>query len=104
MRADKAANTSADDWRDSRAAFQAVAFPGEESVEREIPLDDGGTILLVSAASLRELNQKLLEKGMAAVAMDRFRPNFVVDGVAAHAEDDWLEVQLGEVRERERER
>lgn len=26
------------------------------------------------------------------------RPNFVVDGVAAHAEDDWLEVQLGEVR------
>ena len=30
--------------------------------------------------------------------MDRFRPNFVVDGVEAHAEDDWLDVQLGEVR------
>ena len=30
--------------------------------------------------------------------MARFRPNFVVDGVAAHAEDGWREVQLGEVR------
>ena len=98
VRADEAANTSADDWRESRVAFQAAAFPGEESVKREIPLDDGGTILLVSAAALRHLNRKLVEKGMATVTMDRFRPNFVVDGVAAHAEDDWLEVQLGEVR------
>ncbi len=97
VRADNAAKTSADDWRESRAAFQAAAFPGEESVEREIPLDDGGTILLVSAAALVKLNRKLVEKGMATVTMDRFRPNFVVEGVAAHAEDDWLEVQLGEV-------
>lgn len=98
VRADETANTSADDWRESRAAFQAVVFAGEESAEREIPLDDGGTILLVSAAALRKLNEKLVEKGMTKVTMDRFRPNFVVDGVEAHAEDEWLEVQLGEVQ------
>ena len=98
VRSDESATTLGDDWRESRTAFQSAAFPGEEASAREIPLDDGGTILLVSSAALEELNAKLTEKSMPTVSMERFRPNFVVEGVAAHAEDDWLELQLGEVR------
>jgi hypothetical protein len=90
---------SADDWREGRRAFQSAVFPGEEQAPREIPLDDGGTILLVSAAALEQLNGRLGERGMAPLHMGRFRPNFVIGGgVAAHAEDEWLELQLGEVR------
>jgi len=37
-------------------------------------------------------------QGIPEVTMARFRPNFVLDGTAAHAEDDWLEIQLGDVR------
>ena len=29
--------------------------------------------------------------------MDRFRPNIVVEGCPAHAEDGWLRVTMGEV-------
>ena len=98
VKADEAANSLADDWRASRVAFQSDAFPGEETSPRRIPLDDGGTILVVSRASLDELNRRLAEKGLPPVSMNRFRPNFVLDGMPPHAEDGWREVQLGEVR------
>lgn len=54
---------------------------------------DGYPILLISKASLEDLNQKLLLQGRAAVAMNRFRPNIVIDGVAAF-EEDYTEVLL----------
>ena len=54
---------------------------------------DGFPFLLISQASLEELNGRLDEP----VPMDRFRPNIVVEGCAAHAEDDWLHVTMGEV-------
>jgi uncharacterized protein YcbX len=44
---------------------------------------DGYPILLISRASLEALNQRLPEP----VPMARFRPNVVIDGVPAHAED-----------------
>ena len=54
---------------------------------------DGFPFLLISQASLDELNGRLDEP----VSMDRFRPNIVVEGCAPHAEDDWLNVTMGEV-------
>jgi MOSC domain-containing protein YiiM len=95
VRSDDDARTLADDWRASRVAYQEAVFAGEEGAPREIPLDDGGTILLVSRASVDELNAQLTRKGLAPVDMARFRPNLVVEGVPAHAEDGWLEVQVG---------
>jgi hypothetical protein len=44
-------------------------------------------MLLLSEASLDDLNQKLVSRGNHAVPMNRFRPNIVIDGVAAFEED-----------------
>jgi uncharacterized protein len=99
VKADETATSLADDWRASRVAFQEAAFPGEEASPRTIPLDDGGTILVVSRASLDELNRRLAEKNLPPVNMSRFRPNFVLDldGLPPHAEDGWREFKLGDV-------
>lgn len=51
---------------------------------------DGFPLLVISAASLAELNQRLSKHGMPAVQLDRFRPNLVLDGLDAHGED-WLD-------------
>jgi uncharacterized protein YcbX len=56
----------------------------------------GGDVSLVSVASL----ERLSEAGGAAETVDgrRFRMRFEIDGVDAHAEDDWLgtQVRVGE--------
>ncbi|MGV3728043.1 MOSC domain-containing protein [Hydrogenophaga sp.] len=48
---------------------------------------DGFSLLVTSTASLAELNQRLGAAGHAPVAISRFRPNIVLDGVQAHDED-----------------
>jgi uncharacterized protein YcbX len=48
---------------------------------------DGFPILVTSTAGLAELNQRLVAGGHAAVTMERFRPNLVLDGLDAHGED-----------------
>jgi len=52
---------------------------------------DGYASLLANQASLDELNQRLA----TPIGMDRFRPNIVVSGAAAWAEDDWQEIHIG---------
>ena len=64
---------------------------------------DGFPLLLVSTASLAELNRRLLAQGHESVAVERFRPNLVIDGLRdAHAEDFIHEIVFatpeGEVR------
>ena len=53
---------------------------------------DGYPLLLTSEASLAELNQRM----GAALPMDRFRPNIVVDGGEPFEEDDWARIRLGD--------
>ncbi|MEO8974548.1 MAG: MOSC N-terminal beta barrel domain-containing protein [Casimicrobiaceae bacterium] len=48
---------------------------------------DGYPVLIIGAASLRDLNARLLGKGATALPMNRFRPNIVVDGIEAFDED-----------------
>jgi uncharacterized protein YcbX len=55
---------------------------------------DGFPWLIISQASLDDLNARLAEP----VGMERFRPNIVVAGGAAIQEDDWREVMVGDVR------
>ncbi len=58
---------------------------------------DAYPYLLISEASLAELNRKLAGKGEPTVTMQRFRPNLVVSGVeAAHDEDRWVQMRIGE--------
>jgi uncharacterized protein YcbX len=54
---------------------------------------DAYPVLMTSVASLDDLNQRL----ESPVAMNRFRPNIVVDGAAAFAEDAWRQLRIGGV-------
>lgn len=67
------------DERVPRLANPRYAGPKPQPVT----FTDGYPVLLLSRASLAELNRRL----PAPVPMNRFRPNVVIDGVAAHAED-----------------
>ncbi len=53
---------------------------------------DGYPILLIGEGSLDDLNSKL-EK---PIPMNRFRPNLVVKGSEAFAEDTWKKIRIGE--------
>lgn len=54
---------------------------------------DAYPFLLISEASLAELNRRL----PAPVPMNRFRPNLVVKGCDAFAEDTWQRIQIGAI-------
>ena len=54
---------------------------------------DGMPYILIGQSSLDDLNQRLNEP----VRMDRFRPNLVFSGGEAYAEDQFKQLQIGEV-------
>jgi len=54
---------------------------------------DGFPLLLISRASLDDLNRRL----DTPVEMRRFRPNLVVSGCEAYAEDHWSRIRVGNV-------
>ncbi len=54
---------------------------------------DGAPFLLISEASLADLNQRLAEP----VAMRQFRPNLVVNDTFPFEEDEWQHIRIGEV-------
>lgn len=59
----------------------------------EVGFADGFPFLIVAEESLAELNRRLPEP----LPMNRFRPNLVVAGCPAFAEDGWLRIRVGEV-------
>jgi len=58
-------------------------------------LADEATLSLHSQASLDELNTRLAARDHPPLPADRFRANLVLDGCAAHAEDDADRVEVG---------
>jgi uncharacterized protein YcbX len=72
----------------SRPMRQAGARPGDE-----VAFADAHPFLLLSEASLADLNSRL----DLPVPMNRFRPNVVVRGAAAFAEDAWRRIRIGSV-------
>ena len=58
---------------------------------------DGFPMLVISAASLADLNAKLTAQGRAALPMNRFRPNIVINGVDAFEEDYAQTIGMGAV-------
>tara|TARA_B100000929_G_C15255542_1_gene334834 strand:- start:53 stop:562 length:510 start_codon:yes stop_codon:yes gene_type:complete len=59
----------------------------------QISFADGSPLLLISEASLNELNKRLMQP----VEMKRFRPNLVTTADRPFAEDDWSRIRIGEV-------
>ncbi|MET7256393.1 MOSC domain-containing protein [Dyadobacter fermentans] len=55
---------------------------------------DGFPYLVISQASLDDLNGRLAEP----IEMRRFRPNFVISGTEPFAEDQWKHITIGDLR------
>lgn len=53
---------------------------------------DGFPLLLISQESLDDLNSRLNQP----ITMERFRPNIVVSGCDAFAEDTWKKIRIGD--------
>jgi len=92
------ADAWASQWLDEPCRVVRAAAPPNQR-----PLDERGKVrtgfadaypaLVISTASLADLNGRLFEP----LPMNRFRPNLVVEGVPAYAEDAWQRARIGEV-------
>lgn len=67
--------------------------PVADNPENQIAFADGYPLLLISQASLSELNQRC----KSTVVMDQMRPNLVVENTVAYAEDSWKRIRIGTV-------
>jgi len=63
-------------------------------VQAENAFSDGYPLLVAGTASIAELNARLAARGAAPVGIERFRPNLVLDGLAAFEEDHIDELAL----------
>jgi hypothetical protein len=98
----EAAGPEADDWlsRSLGVPCRLVCFardavrsvdPAFSRATDQVGFADGFPFLLISQASLDDLNRRLAQP----VAMLRFRPNLVVAGGEAFAEDGWRRIRIG---------
>jgi uncharacterized protein len=75
-----------------RPVLKPAAGPGDR-----VSFADSVPFLVISEASLADLNDRLVAQGEEAVPMNRFRPNLVVSGCDAFTEDTWTRFRIGEV-------
>lgn len=64
-------------------------------IEAPTLFSDGYPVLVISQASLADLNEKLVAQGRDALPMNRFRPSLVIDGVGAFEEDYAASLAIG---------
>jgi uncharacterized protein YcbX len=67
------------------------------ATDRHTTLSDGAPLLVLGDASLALLNEKLRKRGVAVVGAERFRANVMLADAAAHEEDTWSVVCIGDV-------
>jgi uncharacterized protein len=75
-----------------RPVLKKAARPGDA-----FSFADGAPLLVASEASLADLNDHIQENAGEPVPMDRFRPNVVIAGCPAFAEDRWPAFRAGDV-------
>jgi uncharacterized protein YcbX len=75
-----------------RPILKSAAGPREG-----VTFADSVPFLIASEASLRDLNDRLAAQGEDPVPMNRFRPNLVVTGCDAYAEDEWPRFKIGAI-------
>jgi uncharacterized protein len=59
---------------------------------------DGFPLLVMSQASLDDLNARLAAKGSPGIPANRFRPNLVIGGLDAYEEDFVGDMQIGDAQ------
>ena len=74
----------------------------DDPARRSCAFADGSPLLLANEASLTRVNDWILEGDCpdeAPLPMTRFRPNVVISGAKAFAEDEWIgrTIQIGQV-------
>jgi len=74
-----------------RANLKPAARPGDV-----FAFADACPFLVISEASLANLNDRIQESHGEPVPMNRFRPNLVVDGCDAFTEDTWARFRIGD--------
>lgn len=67
------------------------AYLPDPEQQQQVGFADGFPLLIISQASLDDLNTRLPEP----VSMDRFRPNLVIAGATPYAEDSWRRLRVG---------
>ncbi|MDH4581733.1 MOSC domain-containing protein [Pseudomonas sp. BN415] len=70
---------------------RARDIPGSLLPEEKVGFADGFPLLLIGQASLDDLSERVGRP----LEMLRFRPNLVVEGSAAYAEDSWKRIRIG---------
>jgi len=75
-----------------REVDERYGAPGDR-----VSFADGYPLLLTCVSSLDALGRWLIDDGHPPVPMNRFRPNVVVTGTAAWAEDQWRRIRIGTV-------
>lgn len=70
-----------------------------ENSQNQVGFADGYPLLLISQASLDDLNQKLTVSSDTdhQISMAQFRPNIVVNNTEAFEEDTWRHIRIGNV-------
>ncbi len=71
--------------------FRRAVSPKYSTKSDQVSFADAFPLLLISSASLRDLNERL----EFPVPMNRFRPNLVVSGCEPYAEDGWEHIAVG---------
>lgn len=67
--------------------------PDYATVKDQVGFADGFPFLLISQASLDDLNSRMREP----LTMERFRPNLVVAGCKPFEEDSWRRIRIGDI-------
>ncbi len=75
--------------RFDRPVLKSAGRPGDR-----VTFADAVPFLLISEASLADLNDRIQENEGAPVPMNRFRPNIVIEGCDAFAEDSWPHLRI----------
>ena len=93
-----------DDKNPGKNRLRMVRFDAEEKrlsdakwtgdIKAENAFSDGYPLLVANTASLDDLNARLAARGVAAVTMQRFRPNLVLSGLQPFDEDHIHELEI----------
>ena len=102
-----AVSAAADKWLSDYLAVDARLVYMPDSSDRRIDPEyakrgeivsfaDGYPLLIASEESLADLNARIVGNGGVELPMNRFRPNLVIKGGEAYAEDRLGEIRIGD--------